>query len=134
MPPANKRPDRSEVLNFDQKKLHHVPTTEKVVLPSKEGKLLLKANKMEEITVDCCSEYDYYYFHFAFDTFIYVPINTQLFFPQCNLCVTLSKIAQKFPMNLSVLLPNNQLKEVWDNTIDVKPGHQQRRHTVHNIL
>ena len=56
------------------------------------------------------------------------------FFPQCNLCVTLSKIVQKFPMNLSVLLPNNQLKEVWDNNIDVKPGHQQRRRTVPNIL
>lgn len=41
MPPLSKRPDRSEVLQFDQSKLHHVPTTEKVVLPSKEGKCIV---------------------------------------------------------------------------------------------
>lgn len=40
MPPPSKRPDRSEVLEFDQNKLHHVPTTEKVVLPTKQGKLI----------------------------------------------------------------------------------------------
>ena len=37
MPPPSRRPDRSEVLQFDQNKLNHVPTTEKVVLPSKQG-------------------------------------------------------------------------------------------------
>ena len=37
MPPPSKRPDRSEVLQFDQNKLNHVPTTEKVVLPSQKG-------------------------------------------------------------------------------------------------
>lgn len=44
MPPPNKRPDRSEVTSFDQSKLHHVPTTEKVILPSKEGKTSLHQN------------------------------------------------------------------------------------------
>ena len=44
MPPANKRPDRSEVTSFDQSKLNHVPTTEKVILPSKEGKTSLHQN------------------------------------------------------------------------------------------
>ena len=31
-------PDRSEVAKFDHAKLKHVEPTEKVVLPSKEGK------------------------------------------------------------------------------------------------
>ena len=31
-------PDRSEVTKFDQAKLKHVQPTEKIVLPSKEGK------------------------------------------------------------------------------------------------
>ena len=44
MPPPNKRPDRSEVTSFDQSKLNHVPTTEKVILPSKEGKTSLHQN------------------------------------------------------------------------------------------
>lgn len=37
MPPPSRRPDRSEVLQFDHNKLQHVPITEKVVLPSQQG-------------------------------------------------------------------------------------------------
>ena len=37
MPPPSRRPDRSEVLQFDHNKLQHVPVTEKVVLPSQQG-------------------------------------------------------------------------------------------------
>ena len=51
MPPPNKRPDRSEVLNFDQNKLHHVDITEKVVLPSKEGKVYLRIDKGSHWTI-----------------------------------------------------------------------------------
>ena len=35
-------PDRSEISKFDHSKLKHVNTTEKVVLPSKEGQAMVK--------------------------------------------------------------------------------------------
>lgn len=41
-------PDRSEVGKFDHSKLKHVNTTEKVVLPSKEGKTEVLNKKILE--------------------------------------------------------------------------------------
>ena len=41
-------PDRSEVGKFDHSKLKHVNTTEKVVLPSKEGETEVLNKKMLE--------------------------------------------------------------------------------------
>ena len=42
-------PDRSEVSNFDHSKLKHVATTEKVILPSKEGEMSLLARTSAKI-------------------------------------------------------------------------------------
>ena len=52
----DERPDRSEVSKFDHSKLKHVNTTEKVILPSKEGQTMLKV-----ILCDYFSTHEYHF-------------------------------------------------------------------------
>ena len=62
-------PDRSEVAKFDQTKLKHVKTTEKVVLPTQDGEAEI-CNSTATITKFKLTTHDIYIYIYIY---IYIP-------------------------------------------------------------